>query len=102
MSEHSQEHPQPTTKVFVWVWVGLVALTFLEVWLAYIHLNLTLMLVLLIGLSAVKAALIMSYFMHLRYERLTLTLWLVPALVICICLMAIMFPDAARALNMRG
>jgi cytochrome c oxidase subunit 4 len=101
VSEHANAHPHPTTKVFVTVWIGLVVLTFLEVWLAYIHLNLTLMLVLLIGLSAVKAAMIMSYFMHLRYERLSLTLWLVPALVICICLMAIMFPDAARALHMR-
>ena len=100
MSEHSSAHP--TTKLFVTVWIGLVVLTFLEVWLAYIHLNLTLMLVLLIGLSAVKAAMIMSYFMHLRYERLTLSLWLVPALVMCICLMAIFFPDAARALNLRG
>jgi hypothetical protein len=39
--------------------------------------------------------------MHLRYERVTLALLLVPALVICICLMAIFFPDAARALNLR-
>ena len=99
MSEHSTSHP--TTKIFLTVWIGLVALTFIEVWLAYIHLNLTLMLVLLIGLSVVKAAMIMSFFMHLRYERVTLSLLLVPALVICICLMAIFFPDAARALNMR-
>lgn len=99
MSEQANTHP--TTKVFVTVWIGLVLVTFLEVWLAYIHLNLTLMLVLLIGLSVVKAAMIMSYFMHLRYERATLALLLIPALVICICLMAIIFPDAARALNMR-
>ncbi|MGH9790948.1 MAG: cytochrome C oxidase subunit IV family protein, partial [Candidatus Acidiferrales bacterium] len=59
------------------------------------------MLALLIGLSVVKAAMIMSYFMHLRYERLMLSLWLIPSLVVCICLMAIFFPDAARALNLR-
>jgi cytochrome c oxidase subunit 4 len=99
MSEHAVPHP--TTKIFVTVWIGLVVLTGIEVWLAYNHLNLTLMLALLIGLSVVKAALIMSYFMHLRYERVTLALLLVPALVICICLMAIFFPDAARALNLR-
>ncbi len=99
MSEHALPHP--TTKIFVTVWVGLVALTGIEVWLAYIHLNLHVMLGLLISLSLVKAALIMSYFMHLRYERGTLALLLVPALVICICLMTIFFPDAARALNLR-
>lgn len=99
MSEHSAAHP--TTKLFVMVWIGLVALTGIEVWLAYIHLPLATMLLLLISLSLVKAAMIMAYFMHLRYERLGLSLLLVPALVICICLMAIFFPDAARALNLR-
>lgn len=99
MSEHSAAHP--TTKTFVTVWIGLVALTGIEVWLAYIHLNLTVMLALLVSLSVVKAAMIMSYFMHLRYERLTLSLWLIPSLVVCICLMSIFFPDAARALNLR-
>ncbi len=99
MSEHSAAHP--TARTFVTVWLGLVALTGIEVWLAYIHLNLTLMLGLLVSLSIVKAAMIMSYFMHLRYERLTLSLWLIPSLVVCICLMSIFFPDAARALNLR-
>ena len=99
MSEHAVPHP--TTKIFVSVWIGLVVLTGIEVWLAYIHLNLTTMLLLLIGLSVVKAALIIAYFMHLRYERVSLALLLIPALVVCICLMAIFFPDAARALNLR-
>ena len=99
MSEHAGAHP--TTKVFLTVWVGLVVLTAIEVWLGYVQLSPVLMLVSLLGLSIVKAAMIIGYFMHLRYERLSLTLWLIPAMVICICLMAIFFPDAARALNLR-
>jgi cytochrome c oxidase subunit 4 len=99
MSEHSAAHP--TTKTFVMVWVGLVALTAIEVFLGYIQLEPTLMLLLLLGLSIVKAAMIISWFMHLKYERVTLALWLMPAMVICICLMAIFFPDAARALRLR-
>jgi caa(3)-type oxidase subunit IV len=99
MSEHAGT--QPTTKVFVTVWIGLVAITAIEVWMGYIHLNPKIMIFLLLALSIVKAALIIGYFMHLRYERVTLALWLMPALVICICLMAVFFPDAARALHLR-
>lgn len=99
MSEHAGT--QPTTKVFVTVWIGLVILTAIEVWLGYVQLSPGLMLVSLLGLSVVKAGMIISYFMHLRYERFSMTLWLIPAMVICICLMAIFFPDASRALHLR-
>lgn len=103
MSEHAAAaHNHPTTKLFVAVWVGLVALTGIEVMLAYVHITpAELMLALLLGLSIVKAAMIIGYFMHLRYERPSLALLLIPALVVCICLMAIFFPDAARALHLR-
>lgn len=101
MTAHAATHAQPTTKTFLTVWIGLVALTGIEVYLAYIHLEPGLMLVLLLGLSVAKAALIMSYFMHLRYEKLSLVLWLIPALVVCICLMGIFFPDSIRAFQMR-
>lgn len=100
MSEHAAGN-HPTTKIFLTVWIGLVVLTAIEVWLGYVQLTPVLMLVSLLGLSVVKAAMIIGYFMHLRYERLTMALWLVPATVICITLMAIFFPDASRALHLR-
>lgn len=84
-------------RLYVWVWVWLLAFTAVEVYLGYIHLPLQLMLTLLMGLSVMKAALIMAYFMHLRFERLSLFLTLVPALVFCICLILIFFfPDSLR------
>lgn len=96
----SQTHGA-TTKLFLWVWTWLVGITFAEVYLAYIHLPATLMLTLLMGMSIIKAALIMAYFMHLRFERLSLVLWLIPSLVFCICLMIIFFPDGYRAFQLR-
>jgi signal transduction histidine kinase len=54
-----------------------------------------------LGLSIVKAALIMAYFMHLRFEKTSLVLTLVPALVIVISLLGIFFPDSLRLLHMR-
>ncbi len=105
MSEHAatgeHTHAEGSTRLMIIIWAWLLALTAVEVFLAYIHLDLTLMLTILLGLSIIKAALIMAYFMHLRFERLTLVLTLVPALVICICLLFIFFPDGRRALQYR-
>jgi len=88
-------------RLFMMVWVWLLALTGFEVFLGYIHLNVVLMLVLLMGASLIKAALFIAYFMHLRFERLNLILTIIPALVVCICLLLIFFPDSFRAKNLR-
>jgi cytochrome c oxidase subunit 4 len=91
-----------STKLFSQVWVWLLVLTAIEVFLAYLRLHPYLMLTILVGLSLIKSALIMSYFMHLRFERLGLFLILVPAIVFCICMMLLMFfPDSHRLLEMR-
>lgn len=94
-------HFEGTAKWFLIVLGYLLALTLVEVFLAYIHVPLTLMLTILIGLSLVKAALIMAYFMHLRYERMSLVFTLIPMLVVCICLLFILFPDGNRSRNLR-
>jgi cytochrome c oxidase subunit 4 len=84
------------------VWIGLVLITFLEVFLAYKALEPTVMLTVLVILSVIKAALIMSYFMHLKFEKFALVLWLIPATIFCICMMFIFFfPEAFRLLQMR-
>jgi len=96
MSAHAEAHAG-TTRLYLWVWTWLLTLTGIEVYLAYIHLAPRLMLTLLLGLSVIKAALIVAYFMHLRFERLSLFLALVPILVLCICLILIFFfPDSLR------
>jgi cytochrome c oxidase subunit 4 len=95
-------HFEGSTKMFFYVLVALLVLTLVEVLLAYFHVPLTLMLTILIGLSLIKAALIMAYFMHLRFERMSLVLTLVPALVVCICLFLIFFPDSMRSRSLRS
>lgn len=95
-------HDVGSNKLFVGVWIALLALTAFEVFLAYLRLPSIIMLTILVGASLVKAALIVSYFMHLRFERLGLFLLLIPAMVFCICMMLIMFfPDSIRLMNLR-
>jgi cytochrome c oxidase subunit 4 len=88
-------------RLFTFVWLWLLALTGFEVFLGYIHLPVVYMLVILIGASLIKAALIVAYFMHLRFERINLILTIVPAVVICICLLLVFFPDSFRSKNLR-
>jgi len=101
----SATHQTGTTRMFVTVWVGLLFLTGVEVFLAYLEymrLHPAQMLGLLLGLSILKAGLIMSYFMHLKFEKFSLVLWLIPAIIFCICMMLIFFfPEAFRLLQMR-
>ena len=100
---HTEEaHAGASVGTNLAIWIGLVAITGLEVFLAYEELNPTLMLTILVGLSLVKAALIMSYFMHLKFEKFSLVLLLVPAMIFCICMMLIFFfPEALRVISLR-
>jgi cytochrome c oxidase subunit IV len=90
------ETPSAGMKVMYVVWTWLLGMTLVEVLLAYLHVPITIMLVSLLGLSLVKSFLIMSWFMHLRFERRTLVLTLIPAMVACILLMNIFLPDSLR------
>ncbi len=101
--EGSDSHAAGSTRLFAFVWIWLVAITGFEVFLAYLRLRPELMLGLLVVLSLVKAALIVSYFMHLKYEKLSLALLLVPSTLFCICMIVIFFmPDGLRAMQLRG
>ena len=99
--ESEREHFAGSNKLFISVWFWLLLITGIEIFLGYIHLDVRLMLTILMGLSIIKAALIVAYFMHLRFERLSLVLTLVPMLVICICLLLVFFPDSFRSKDMR-
>ena len=100
---HAEElHAGASVGTNVAIWIGLVAITGLEVFLAYEQLQPSVMLSILVVLSVVKAAMIMSFFMHLKYEKFSLVLLLIPATIFCLCMMFIFFfPEAFRLLQMR-
>jgi cytochrome c oxidase subunit 4 len=84
------------SKVIFSVWFGLLGMTVLEVFLAYRSLSLQAMFILLMGLSILKAGLIIAYFMHLRYEQPSLVVTLIPALVFVLIMMTAIFADSRR------
>ena len=79
-STHPEDvtHAGATIGTFAKVWIALLVMTGAEVLLAYEQVPTTIMLTALLGLSIVKAALIIAYFMHLKFERLSLFLTLFP------------------------
>ena len=84
---------------FFWVWGALLVLTAIEVYLTYQNLKPIRMLTILMGLSIVKAALIIGVFMHLKYEVSRMKWLTMGSLVVCLVLMTIFFfPDAFRIL----
>jgi cytochrome c oxidase subunit 4 len=87
-------------KLYLIVWFILLALTIIEVYLAYMTLPVTVMLVTLLFLSFLKAGLIVAYFMHLRFEKPSLFWTLIPATLICIALLSGFFPDSMRILSL--
>ena len=101
MSALAAEHFAGSNKLFSTIWIWLLLLTGIEVFLGYRPMPLRFMITILLGLSVIKAALIVAYFMHLKFERLSLILTLVPMLVTCICLLFVFFPDSFRSSGLR-
>ena len=58
------------------------------------------MLEVLMVLSLVKAALIIAYFMHLKFEIPLMRFMLMAAIVACLCIMCIFFADAVRVVKL--
>src|ERR1700741_1638805 len=101
IAEHvaEQNRHQGNTPFFV-VWGARLAMTAIEVYLTYQNLQPVRMLTILMGLSLVKAALIIGYFMHMKYEISRMKWLTMCSLVACLALMMIFFPDALRILSL--
>jgi caa(3)-type oxidase subunit IV len=85
---------------FFWVWGALLGITAVEVYLTYQNMQPVRMLTILMGLSLVKAALIIGYFMHMKYEISRMKWLTMCSLVACLTLMMIFFPDALRIISL--
>jgi cytochrome c oxidase subunit IV len=102
IEEHvAEQHRHHKKALFFWVWGALLVMTALEVYLTYQNMEPKRMLVILMGLSLIKAALIIGFFMHLKYEVSRMK-WLTMCSVVgCLILMTIFFfPDAFRIISL--
>ena len=82
-------------KTYVWVWLGLIILTGITVSVAGMDLGgLSVFFALII--AGTKSALVLNYFMHLRYEEGLIFKLIIPGtLAILILFIVIVFTDVA-------
>jgi len=87
---------------YFWVWGALLVLTAIEVWLGYKQIFAAVrMLEVLLLLSVIKSALIIGYFMHLKFEKPLMKWLLTVSVVACFIIMYFFFfPDAGRILKL--
>ena len=83
-------HDEPNYMGVFW-W--LLALTLLELGVIYVPIHRMGILALLVVLEISKAALVALYFMHLKFERLTLGLIALSPFVLCVFLILMLLPD---------
>ena len=82
-------------KTYVWVWVGLLIFTGLTVSMAGMNLGL-LSIVIVLAIAAIKSGLVLSYFMHLKYETGLLFKLMIPiVLAVLTIFIGLTFTDIA-------
>ncbi|MEK6600860.1 MAG: cytochrome C oxidase subunit IV family protein [Candidatus Binatota bacterium] len=83
-------HTEPN---YIGVFWWLLALTIIEIAVIYMPMAKLIIAILLIVLAFTKAALVGLYFMHLRFERVTLSLIALTPLILCVFLILMLSPD---------
>jgi len=96
----AEQHRHHGKAQFFYVWGALLVITGIEVYLGYQNMEPVRMLSILMGLSIIKAGLIIGYFMHLKFEVSRMKWLTMSALVFCLAMMCIFFPDAFRILHL--
>ena len=83
-------HKEPNYIAVFW-W--LLALTIMEIAVIYMPIAKIAIAFLLISMAISKASLVALYFMHLKFERLTLALVALSPFALCLFLILMMTPD---------
>jgi cytochrome c oxidase subunit IV len=84
-------HSEPNYMAIFW-W--LFVLTVLEVAVTYTPLSKLVIGFLLVAMALGKAALVALFFMHLRFERVTLGMIALTPLILCVFLLFMLLPDS--------
>jgi len=96
----AEQHRHHKKTTFFYVWGALLVMTAIEVYLGYQNMEPIRMLTFLMGLSLFKAALIIAYFMHMKFEISRMKWATMVSVVVCLTLMIIFIPDALRLLHL--
>lgn len=97
---NSSEHQSSMTTYLV-VYVAILAISALQILVAYEHIDVYRIFIRMLLLAIVQAGLAITVFMHMRSEKRSLALFLLPATVFVLTMMNMIWSDSFRLLNMR-
>lgn len=69
MENATTEDIKKHVRIYILVFVALLALTVVTVWVSYLHLSIVPAVILALVIATIKGALVASYFMHLISEK---------------------------------
>lgn len=96
------QHAAGGYKIYVVTWFWLLVITLVELAIVLLRAPKVILATSLIIMALMKAALIVAYFMHLRYERLSLVYAVVvPMVFLAVVLFSFVAPDAVHVFNLR-
>ncbi len=99
MAEHGQADGY---RIYAVTWFWLLVITLVELAIVFLHVPKVVLATSLVLLALLKAWLIVAYFMHLRYERLSFVYAvLVPMIFLAVVLWTGTFPDALNVFRLR-
>ena len=95
MSTNTQHTKHIPAKTYIGVFVALAIVTAIEVGITSVITDKTLVVIVLLALAAAKALLVMMFFMHLKYDTKTYSLFLLFPLFMATLLAVIVMIAAA-------
>ena|SRR5690349_16286972 len=98
---NSSEHPGDSLTMYLVVYVVILAISGIQILVAYQHIDVYRIFIRMLLLAIIQAGLAITFFMHMRSEKRTLALFLLPATVFVLAMMNMIWSDSFRLLNMR-
>jgi cytochrome c oxidase subunit IV len=95
------EGPSGSVTTYLVVYVAILAISGLQILVAYSSIETARMLFRMLALAIVQAGLAITFFMHMKSEKRNLALFLLPATVFVLAMMNMIWSDSFRLLTMR-
>jgi cytochrome c oxidase subunit IV len=95
------EGPSGGLTTYIVVYIAILALSALQIAIAYENIDGSQMLLRMLSVAIVQAGLAITFFMHMKSEKRSLALFLLPATVFVLAMMNMFWSDSFRLLTMR-
>jgi cytochrome c oxidase subunit IV len=97
----STDHQSSSLTTYLAVYIVILAISGLQILIAYQHIDAYRIFIRMLLLAIIQAGLAITFFMHMRSEKRTLALFLLPATLFVLAMMNMIWSDSFRLLNMR-